>query len=176
MTVLERDGIALTEDADSFNVDLNGDGVADLSFKKKKLPSQVTPMITANGFLVDDLGTLQVGNPPIIDYAMGLPFNAAGALVIQVNQPVSQGDAYVGGIRVGPLGGVYAVDTNPACWRSARQHRSARHHGRRQGWFGADDHPRHVDGYCADHLRLPVVQRHQHHRWSNVQHLHGSGK
>ena len=70
-------------------------------------------MITANGFLVDDLGTLQVGNPPIIDYAMGLPFNAAGALVIQINQPVSPGDAYVGGIRVGQLGGVYAVNITP---------------------------------------------------------------
>ena len=35
VTVLEKDGVTLTEDADSFNVDLNGDGVADLSFKKK---------------------------------------------------------------------------------------------------------------------------------------------
>ena len=35
---IESDGITITEDADSFNVDLNGDGVADLSFKKKKLP------------------------------------------------------------------------------------------------------------------------------------------
>jgi|PlaIllAssembly_1097288.scaffolds.fasta_scaffold01021_7 hypothetical protein len=70
-------------------------------------------MITVNGFLVDDLGTLQVGNPPIIDYVMGLPFNAAGALVLQINQPASPGDSFVGGIRVGPLGGVYAVNTTP---------------------------------------------------------------
>ena len=35
VTVLEKDGVTLTEDADSFNVNLNGDGVADLSFKKK---------------------------------------------------------------------------------------------------------------------------------------------
>lgn len=70
-------------------------------------------MITANGFLVDDLGTLQVGNPPIINYAMGLPFNAAGALVLQINQPASPGDSVVGGIRVGPLGGVYAVNVTP---------------------------------------------------------------
>ena len=44
---------------------------------------------------------------------MGLPFNVDGGLVLQVNQPVSPGDAYVGGVRVGPLGGVYAVDTTP---------------------------------------------------------------
>ena len=58
-------------------------------------------------------GTLQVGTPPITNYAMGLPFNVDGGLVLQVNQPVSPGDAYVGGVRVGPLGGVYAVDTTP---------------------------------------------------------------
>lgn len=40
VTVIEKDGVTLTEDADSFNVDLNGDGVADLSFKKKKLPKK----------------------------------------------------------------------------------------------------------------------------------------
>jgi len=66
-----------------------------------------------NGFKVDDEGTLQVGPPPITNYAMGLPFNVDGGLVLQVNQPVSPGDAYVGGTRVGPLGGVYAVDTTP---------------------------------------------------------------
>jgi len=67
-----------------------------------------------NGFKVDNDGTLQVGPPPITHYAMGLPFNAADGLVIQLNQPESPGDAYVGGIRVGPLGGVYAVDETPS--------------------------------------------------------------
>jgi len=66
-----------------------------------------------NGFKVDDDGTLQVGPPPITHYAMGLPFNASEGLVLQVNVPPATGDAYVGGTRVGPLGGVYAVDTTP---------------------------------------------------------------
>lgn len=67
----------------------------------------------ANGFKVDNDGTLQVGPPPITHYFMGLPFNAEDGLVIQLNQPESPGDAYVGGVRVGPLGGVYAVDETP---------------------------------------------------------------
>ena len=67
-----------------------------------------------NGFKVDDDGTLQVGPPPITHYAMGLPFNADDGLVIQLNPPASLGDAYVGGVRVGPLGGVYAVDDTPS--------------------------------------------------------------
>ena len=71
------------------------------------------PNYSVNGLPVDEFGTLQVGPPPITHYFLGLPFNAAGGLVVQVNQPESLGDAYVGGIRVGPLGGVYAVNTTP---------------------------------------------------------------
>jgi len=67
----------------------------------------------ANGFKVADDGTLQVGPPPITHYAMGLPFNVDDGLVLQVNVPPATGDVYVGGTRVGPLGGVYAVDTTP---------------------------------------------------------------
>lgn len=37
---IESEGVTVTEDADSFNVDLNGDGVADVLFKKKKLPKK----------------------------------------------------------------------------------------------------------------------------------------
>lgn len=33
---IESEGVTITEDADSFNVDQNGDGVAELVFKKKK--------------------------------------------------------------------------------------------------------------------------------------------
>ena len=67
-----------------------------------------------NGFKVDNDGTLQVGPPPVTHYFMGLPFNAEGGLVIQVNTIPVDGDAYVGGTRVGPLGGVYAVDETPS--------------------------------------------------------------
>ena len=66
-----------------------------------------------NGFKVDNDGTLQVGPPPVTHYFMGLPFNAEGGLVIQVNTIPVDGDVYLGGTRIGPLGGVYAIDTTP---------------------------------------------------------------
>lgn len=40
---IESEGITITEDADSFNVDQNGDGVAELVFKKKKLGIKGSP-------------------------------------------------------------------------------------------------------------------------------------
>ena len=71
------------------------------------------PHYETNGFLVDEFGVLQVGKPPIAGFAMGLPFDSEGRLVIQMNQAVAPSDPYVGGVRVGPLGGVYAVDLTP---------------------------------------------------------------
>ena len=68
---------------------------------------------SVNGFLVDEFGTLQFNQAPIKQYLGGLPFDSAGRLVAQLNQPESPGDAYVGGIRVGPLGGVYVVNLTP---------------------------------------------------------------
>ena len=63
---------------------------------------------TNNGSLcIDVLGS------PIAGYVGGLPVTANGALRCQLNQPVSPGDAYVGGLRVGPLGGLYVIDTTP---------------------------------------------------------------
>ena len=50
---------------------------------------------------------------PIIGYKGGYPYNANDELVVQLNQPVSPGDAWVAGIRVGPLGGVYIIDVVP---------------------------------------------------------------
>lgn len=67
----------------------------------------------ANGFKVADDGTLQVGQPPITHYFMGLPFNVDDGLVLQVNTTPVAGDVYLGGTRIGPLSGVYAVDTTP---------------------------------------------------------------
>jgi len=43
----------------------------------------------------------------------GLPVTAAGALVVQLNVAFGQSDPYVGGIRVGPFGGIYCVDIAP---------------------------------------------------------------
>jgi hypothetical protein len=58
-------------------------------------------------------GALCTSNEAIAGYVGGLPVTATGALKVQLNQPVSPGDAFVGGIRVGPLGGVYVTDTTP---------------------------------------------------------------
>lgn len=68
----------------------------------------------ANGFMITDSGQLCIAyGGTIAQYAMGLPFTDDGRLVCQLNQPVSEGDAFVGGIRVGPLGGVYVTDVTP---------------------------------------------------------------
>jgi hypothetical protein len=58
-------------------------------------------------------GDLCISSQPVAGYVGGLPVTANGALKTQLNQPVSSGDAFVGGIRVGPLGGVYITDTDP---------------------------------------------------------------
>jgi hypothetical protein len=56
---------------------------------------------------------INAAGDPTVGYVGGLPVTATGALKCQLNQPVSPGDAFVGGIRVGPLGGVYITDTAP---------------------------------------------------------------
>lgn len=66
------------------------------------------------GHMVTDLGQLCIApGGAKAGYVNGLPVTAAGLLVTQLNQPVSPGDSWVGGIRVGPLGGVYIIDTTP---------------------------------------------------------------
>ena len=71
------------------------------------------PYYFPNGFKTDVNGTLIIGPGPIIGYKGGYPYNANDELVVQLNQPVSPGDAWVAGIRVGPLGGVYIIDVVP---------------------------------------------------------------
>ncbi len=58
-------------------------------------------------------GDLCISSLPAVGHVGGLPVTATGALKTQLNQPVSPGDTYVGGLRVGPLGGLYIVDTTP---------------------------------------------------------------
>ncbi len=65
------------------------------------------------GFLNSGALCLGLLGGPIVDYVGGLPVTATGAIRAQLNQPVSPGDSYVGGLRVGPLGGLYVVDTTP---------------------------------------------------------------
>jgi hypothetical protein len=65
------------------------------------------------GFMNNGDLCIDVAGGAIAGYVGGLPVTATGALKCQLNQPVSPGDAYVGGLRVGPLGGLYIVDTTP---------------------------------------------------------------
>ena len=67
-----------------------------------------------NGFGVRNSGELCIAYGGPIDYfAMGLPFTDDGRLVCQLNVAPWPGDSYVGGVRVGPLGGVYTIDLTP---------------------------------------------------------------
>jgi hypothetical protein len=77
---------------------------------------------------------LCVSNAAIAGYVNGLPVTATGALKCQLNQPVSPGDAYVGGLRVGPLGGLYIVDAAPA-WTPANLFAS----GEQGAWYDPSD-------------------------------------
>jgi hypothetical protein len=76
------------------------------------------------GFMNNGALCIDVLGSPIVGYVGGLPVTATGAIKCQVNQPVSPGDSYVGGLRVGPLGGLYVVevgsDSPPV--ESARPH------------------------------------------------------
>jgi len=58
-------------------------------------------------------GDLCISSLPIVGYVNGLPVTATGAIKAQLNQTPAPSDPYVGGIRVGPLGGVYLTDAAP---------------------------------------------------------------
>jgi hypothetical protein len=74
-----------------------------------------TPQVfdQGKGFMINGALCIDVAGSAIASYVGGLPVTASGALKCQLNQPVSPGDSYVGGIRVGPLGGIYIIDTTP---------------------------------------------------------------
>lgn len=65
------------------------------------------------GFMNNGALCVRQSGEPIAGYVGGLPVTVTGALKCQLNQPVSPGDTFVGGIRVGSLGGVYVTDTTP---------------------------------------------------------------
>lgn len=64
-------------------------------------------------FMINGDLCIDIAGSPTAGFVGGLPVTATGALKCQLNQPMSPGDAYVGGIRVGPLGGVYVVNVAP---------------------------------------------------------------
>ena len=69
-----------------------------------------TPPQFVNSFGVSATGQLYTQAGGTIDhFTGGLPFTANGSLVVQENLTPSANDPFVGGIRVGPLGGVYTV-------------------------------------------------------------------
>ena len=66
-----------------------------------------------NGFMVSDTGALVVSSAATVTYQEGLPRTATGALKAQTDTVPAATDPFVGGIRVGPLGGVYTTLTAP---------------------------------------------------------------
>lgn len=66
-----------------------------------------------NGFMVSDTGQLVMSTDPIAGYKDGLPRDALGRLKGQTDTVPAATDPFVGGIRVGPLGGVYTTLVAP---------------------------------------------------------------
>lgn len=66
-----------------------------------------------NGFMVSDTGQLVVGTGAIANYLEGIPRQADGAVRHQLNQTPAATDPYLGGLRIGPAGGVYTTDATP---------------------------------------------------------------
>jgi hypothetical protein len=71
------------------------------------------PTVFVNGFGVSATGQLCVGSQDIAYYLEGLPRTATGRLKAQADTVPDPKDPFVGGIRVGSLGGVYTTYTAP---------------------------------------------------------------
>ena len=56
---------------------------------------------------------VDIAGSPTAGFVGGLPVTDTGALKCQMNQAPSPGDSYVGGLRVGILGGIYITDAVP---------------------------------------------------------------
>ena len=65
------------------------------------------------GFMNNGDLCIGVAGGPAVGYVGGLPVTATGALKCQLNQTPAPSDPFVGGVRVGPLGGVYITDASP---------------------------------------------------------------
>jgi hypothetical protein len=76
--------------------------------------STLPPQVFPNGIGTRSDGLLCIAPGGVAANSMnGLPVTAEGALVVQLNVAFGIDDPYVGGIRVGPFGGVYCVDIAP---------------------------------------------------------------
>lgn len=89
-------------------VTLTPDGVVKVNANTPQVFDQ------GKGFMINGALCIDVAGSAIVGYVGGLPVTATGALKCQLDQPVSPGDAFVGGIRVGPLGGVCIIDADPS--------------------------------------------------------------
>lgn len=65
------------------------------------------------GFMLNGALCIRQSGEPVAGFVGGLPVTATGALKCQVNQTPSDTDPFVGGLRVGPLGGLYITDATP---------------------------------------------------------------
>jgi hypothetical protein len=76
--------------------------------------STLPPQVFPNGTGARHNGLLCIAPGGVKANSMnGLPVTAEGALVVQLNVAFGIDDPYVGGIRVGPFGGIYCVDIAP---------------------------------------------------------------
>jgi hypothetical protein len=66
-----------------------------------------------NGFMVSDTGALVMSTAAIAYFLEGLPRTATGALKGQTDTVPAATDPFLGGLRIGPLGGVYTTLTAP---------------------------------------------------------------
>ncbi len=71
--------------------------------------TNVVSTVFANGFMVSNTGQLVMSSDPAVNFVEGLPRTATGALKGQEGTTPNASDPFVGGIRVGPLGGVYTT-------------------------------------------------------------------
>ena len=94
-------------DVQSGGVTMTADGWVHVNGNTPQRFDQGKGFMNNGDLCIDQLGGA------VVDYVGGLPVTATGALKCQLNQTPAASDPFVGGIRVGPLGGVYIVDTAP---------------------------------------------------------------
>lgn len=76
--------------------------------------STLPPQVFPNGIGTRHDGSLCITPGGVkANSVNGLPVTAEGALVVQLNVAFGIDDPYVGGIRVGPNGGIYCLDIAP---------------------------------------------------------------
>jgi hypothetical protein len=111
--ILTSDGALYVTTVAPQPTDVFWEGIARAPYGATRVVA-VAPDLFNNGLGMKEPGAVAVAFGGVIaGYQNGLPFTSDGRLVVQLNQPVSPGDTYIGGLRVGPLGGVYVVDVTP---------------------------------------------------------------